>query len=161
MMLDIAIWPEQILKQKTDPVTVFDDELKFITNQLFETMYAKKGIGLAANQCFLNKSMFVMDYKNNPLVVINPIVVEKSETTIKGSEGCLSFEGFLVDVYRSTWITLKYQDLEGSEQEKRFEGMESVIVQHESQHLEGITIINYLSRMHRDMITRKLQKKYR
>lgn len=159
-MLELAVWPALILKKKTESVVVFDKELEFLAEQMFETMYSLKGIGLAAPQVNLNKRMLVMDIDNNPLVVINPKISDLLGPCIKESEGCLSFPGFLVDVERPSHVFLDYQNFDGTwEKEVNFTGLESRCVQHEIDHLDGITFLRYISKQHRDLIDKKLRKK--
>ena len=160
-MLDLAIWPAPILKKKTELIVVFDNELEFLADQMFETMYAHKGIGLAANQVNLDKRMLVMDVDDNPIVMVNPIILESSKEIEKDLEGCLSFSGFLVEVERSKWIIVKYQNLLGEIIQKKFENLEARCANHEIEHLNGITFLRYISKQHRELIQNKLRKRHR
>lgn len=158
-MLELVVWPAPILKKKTEDVTVFDDELKFFSEQMFETMYAHRGIGLAAPQVGLNKRMLVMNCGDDPLVMVNPILEAVYGNKIKMSEGCLSFPGFLVDVERPESCIVAWQDLGGNEEYHEFRGLEARCIQHEIDHLDGITFLRYISSFHRKMIEKKMEKR--
>jgi len=157
-MLDLAIWPASILSKETERVEVFDSEIKFLSEQMFETMYAHKGIGLAAPQVHLINRMLVMDC-GEPKVMCNPEITGRSETMVKTQEGCLSFPGFLVDVDRCKEILVRYQSVEGVFIEERFTGLSAICIQHEVDHLDGITFLKYISRAHRRMIKKSLEKR--
>ncbi len=165
-MFDLAIWPAPILQKKTEPVTVFDEELKFFLEQMFETMRAEKGIGLAAPQVGLDRRMLVMDCKtkmgeDNPKVLVNPVITSKSEKLVKTDEGCLSFPGFLVSVERSESVNFDYQTLDGHwVRNFHLHGLQSRCIQHEIDHLDGITFLRYISRTHRNMIKNSLERRY-
>ena len=159
-MLELAVWPNPILKQKAKLITVFDEEIEFMSRQMFKKMYAEKGIGLAAPQVHYNKQMLVMDCGNNPIIMLNPRIVAKDETLVKMSESCLSFPGFLVDIERPESIAVSYNDLQGNTKfSQTFFGLEARCAQHEIDHLDGITFLKYISSLHRNMIQKKLEKK--
>jgi peptide deformylase len=160
-MLELAVWPAEILKNKASPVDMTNsdvrDEVAFLAQEMFKTMRHHKGIGLAAPQVNLDKRMLVMDCGNNPLVLINPKVEVWTTLKVKYPEGCLSFPGFLVDVERPEMVRVSYYDLDGKEQDEWFYDLEARCVQHEIDHLDGITFLRYTSRFHRAMIRRKLE----
>lgn len=172
-MLDVVVWPHPILKQKMKPVEVFDKRLKLLANQMFETMYEHKGLGLAAPQVGIDKQMLVMDVTDckcseypcehaNPLVMINPtfgVHHDDKDLREKGEEGCLSFPGFLVDVERWTKGTVWYASLEGEQVVRKVDGLEARCAQHEIDHLDGVTFLRYLSKHHRDLIQSKMRKR--
>lgn len=160
-MLELAVWPNLILKKKLEPVTNFDDELAFFSELMFERMYYNRGVGLAANQVHLTKRMLVMDVNNNKKVCVNPYVVEQSKELVKDEEGCLSFPGFLVQVERPSWVIAGYQDLSGDIIEEKLEGFEARSFLHEKDHLDGVTFLRYLSRQHRELIDKKMRKRWK
>ncbi len=160
-MLELAVWPAPILKKKIAPVIVFDkDELHFLAEQMFTVMYNQRGIGLAAPQVNLDKRMLVMQPGKTPHVIVNPVIVSSSENFVKDSEGCLSFPGFLVDVERPETVNVNYQTIDGQwVNNYHFSGLGARCIQHEIDHLDGITFLRYISKLHRDIITKKMTKR--
>ncbi|MCR8548323.1 peptide deformylase [Salipiger sp. P9] len=146
---DILLWPDDRLKTPCAEVTELD-AVKDLVTDMFETMYTAPGRGLAAPQVGVLSRVFVMDagWKDGdmtPLALINPEIVEVSETTAKGPEGCLSIPGVTAEVRRPTCVKMSFTDLAGARQERVFEGAEAVIAQHEYDHLEGIVHFDRLS----------------
>src|SRR5512139_1448475 len=158
--LAILEYPDPRLRTKAEPVTVFDAALKQQVADMFETMYAAPGIGLAATQVNWHHRLLVVDIseeKNQPLVLINPeILTREGEAT--GEEGCLSVPGIYDDVPRAAHIRVKAQDVEGRHFERDLDGMLAVCVQHEMDHLEGKLFVDYLSELKRQRIRKKLDK---
>ncbi len=168
-LLPLYEYPDPILRQKAEPVTKFDDELRTFLNDMLETMYADHGAGLAAPQVGVSKRMIVLDAeqeddengnhkKGNPMTLVNPEIVYKSEETIFFCEGCLSLPNQRADVERHQKIKVRYQDKNGIEHEIEAEDYLAVILQHEIDHLDGILYIDHLSRLKRDMLLKKLEK---
>lgn len=174
--------PDPRLKQVSTPVEAFDDELKTLVEDMFETMYAAPGIGLAAIQVGVPQRVLVIDLqepdpdaepedcgdhgcghdhrpvKNDPRVFINPEVLESSEELSVYTEGCLSVPEIYADVERPERIRARWQDLDGTVHEEEIEGLLATCLQHEMDHLEGILFIDHLSRLKRQMAIKKLEK---
>ena len=163
----ILTYPDPFLKTTASPVTIFDDKLREEAGNMIETMYENNGVGLAAIQVGLNKRLFVMDVGYNkenpetrsPQVVINPQIVEHQNEQL-GEEGCLSIPDFRAEVKRYAHIKLRYQDLDGKEHTLDANGLRSVCIQHESDHLDGKLFIDYLMPLQRSIIKKKLKKRY-
>ena len=155
--------PNKILRQKSLPVEKVDGELQKLIDDMLETMYAAPGIGLAAIQVGVPKRVIVLDIASkdepkNPMCFINPEIIEKSETNSTYEEGCLSVPGQFAEIDRPSKCYLKYLDYYGQPKELKAEGMLATCIQHEMDHLEGILFIDYLSKLKRSMIVKKLSK---
>jgi peptide deformylase len=137
--MEILKFPDPSLFRKCDEVTVFGPELKILLEGMWEAMLKRGGLGLAANQVGLHCRMFVMGgVDSEKLYIINPKVVKKSEICANLKEGCLSAPGeFLVLGERSSWIQIDFQDEKGQMNRRVFQGLHSVCVQHEMDHLDG------------------------
>ena len=160
-MLDIAVWPDEILKKETRVVTSFDEEIEFLIDRMFETMISKNALGLAANQVNLDKRMLVMKTADGYKAMINPTIIELSKEKVKSSEGCLSFPGFVVDVERSKEVTVQYNIVLDHRLKlitETLTGIDSIVAAHEIDHLDGITFLKYTSRFHRSMITNRMSR---
>lgn len=158
--LRILEFPDPRLRKKAVPVESVDDELRRLIDDLFETMYAAPGIGLAATQVDVHKRVLVADVsqeKNEPHVLINPEILEKDGKTIT-EEGCLSVPGYFEEVERAEHVKVRYLDRDGNEQESEFEGLLAVCVQHEMDHLEGRLFVDYLSEVKRQRIRKRIEK---
>jgi len=161
--LAILEYPDPRLRTRAAPVTRFDAALKQQIADMFETMYAAPGIGLAATQVDWHHRLIVMDLseeKNQPLVFINPEILSR-EGAASGEEGCLSVPGIYDDVPRAQRIRLRAQDTTGQVIERDLDGMLAVCVQHEMDHLEGKLFVDYLSELKRQRIRKKLDKERR
>ncbi|EEX16017.1 peptide deformylase [Citreicella sp. SE45] len=139
---EILLWPDERLKQPCETVADVAEVEQLVTD-LFETMYDAPGRGLAAPQVGVLKRVFVMDagWKEGdmvPLACINPEIVEVSEETASGPEGCLSIPGVTAQVRRPVRVRMAFTDLSGTRQERDFEGSEAIVAQHEYDHLEGL-----------------------
>ena len=155
--------PNKILRQQSLPVEKVDGELQKLIDDMLETMYAAPGIGLAAIQVGVPKRVIVLDIASkdepkNPMCFINPEIIEKSETNSTYEEGCLSVPGQFAEIDRPSKCYLKYLDYYGQPKELKAEGMLATCIQHEMDHLEGILFIDYLSKLKRSMIVKKLSK---
>ena len=158
----ILKFPDQDLRIKAKPVETFDDELKTLTDDMFETMHSVNGIGLAATQIGVAKQVAVIDIspeKNEPLVIVNPAIqiLDPSKTEVY-DEGCLSIPGFFEKISRPSDIKLTYQDLNGKKQEIKPEGLLTKVVQHELDHLNGRLFVDHISELKRRRIRNKIVK---
>ena len=158
----ILKFPDQDLRIKAKPVETFDEELKTLTDDMFETMHAANGVGLAATQIGVAKQVAVIDIspeKNEPLVIINPAIqILDPSKTEDYDEGCLSVPGFFEKISRPSDIKLTYQDLNGKKQEIKPEGLLTKVVQHELDHLNGRLFVDHISELKRRRIRNKIVK---
>ena len=160
---NIVIEPDPILRKKSQNLEKVDDGLKKLLDEMLETMYAAPGIGLAAVQIGILKRLIVIDIskdneKKNPLFLINPMIISKSENTSIYEEGCLSLPGHFAEIERPAECKVKYLDYNGKEKELTAKGLLSTCIQHEIDHLDGVLFIDYLSKLKKDMIVKKLIK---
>ena len=177
-ILPILEVPDPRLKVVSSPVTEFNDELKTLVADMFETMYDAPGIGLAAIQIGVPKRVLVIDLQEpvehdhehgehcshdhevvrNPRIFINPEILDPSEDQSVYSEGCLSVPDQYAEVERPATIRARWQDLDGNVHEEAMNGLMATCLQHEMDHLEGILFIDHLSRLKRQMVLKKLEK---
>ena len=155
--------PNQILRKKSLKVEKVDKDLQILMDDMLETMYAAPGIGLAAIQVGVPKRVIVLDLApkdspKNPMYFVNPEIIEKSKTNSTYEEGCLSVPGQFAEIDRPDKCYIKYLDYHGQPQEIKAEGMLATCIQHEIDHLEGILFIDYLSKLKKTMIVKKLSK---
>ena len=155
--------PNKLLRQISKPVNGVGKEEQKLMDDMLETMYDANGIGLAAIQVGILKRLIVIDIskgeeKKNPIFLINPSIVHQSKKTSVYEEGCLSLPGQFAEIERPAECTLKYVDLNGKQKELKAEGLLATCIQHEMDHLEGILFIDYLSKLKRSMIIKKLSK---
>jgi|TARA_B100001013_G_scaffold127253_1_gene74124 peptide deformylase len=160
---EILIEPNKILREKSLKVEQVDKDLQTLMDDMLETMYAAPGIGLAAIQVGVPKRVIVLDLAKkdspkNPMCFVNPEIIEKSKTNSTYEEGCLSVPGQFAEIDRPDKCYIKYLDYHGQPQEIRAEGMLATCIQHEMDHLEGILFIDYLSKLKKSMIVKKLSK---
>ena len=158
----ILKFPDQDLRIKAKPVETFDEKLKTLTDDMFETMHSVNGIGLAATQIGVAKQVAVIDIspeKNEPLVIVNPkIQILDPSKKEDYDEGCLSVPGFFETISRPSDIKLSYQDLNGKKQEIKPEGLLTKVVQHELDHLNGRLFVDHISELKRRRIRNKIVK---
>ena len=162
-LLDILEFPDPRLRTKAKPVTNVDDGIRKLVRDMLETMYEAPGIGLAATQVNVHKRVIVIDVsedKSAPLTFINP-EIEPVSGEKEHEEGCLSVPGFYEPVVRPDRIRVKALNEKGEAFDMECDGLLSVCLQHEMDHLEGILFVDHLSRLKRDRIRAKLQKKQR
>ena len=180
-ILPIVVFPNPILKQTSKSVEKIDDELKKLMTNMLETMYADKGVGLAAVQVGVLKRVIVIDveYKveeeeceghhhshhhhhhisnQKPMFLINPEIISCSKEQSVYYEGCLSFPEVRADVTRPELVKVKYLDYSGAEKIIEADGILATCVQHEIDHLNGITFVDHLSKLKREITLKKLQK---
>ena len=155
--------PNPILRSKSLPVEQVDRELQKLMDDMLETMYDAPGIGLAAIQVGVAKRVIVLDLSSkeetkNPMYFVNPEIITKSENILTYEEGCLSVPGQFAEINRPDKCHIKYLDYFGKSQEIKAEGMIATCIQHEIDHLEGILFIDYLSKLKKNMIIKKLLK---
>lgn len=184
MILDIVKFPDELLKQRSKPVVVFDDKLANFVADLIETMHEKDGCGLAAVQVGVLENIFVIDaydgefdkkilentaneyerrevkYKlgRNPKAFINPKIIQKCGNDELMEEGCLSIPGIHEKVKRNTEVIVEYQDLKGNKKVEKFVDFPGQIIQHETDHTNGIVFLDHLSKIKRDMVIKKINK---
>ena len=155
--------PDIILRKKSVNLEKVDDELRELMDDMLETMYAAPGIGLAGVQVGILKRLIVIDVsrdkeKKSPLFLINPEIISKSSNTSVYEEGCLSLPGYFAEIERPAECQIEYIDYYGKKKEMNASGLLATCIQHEVDHLNGILIIDYLSKLKRDMIIKKLIK---
>jgi len=162
MIYPIVKYGNPVLERPAAPVTDFDDELKKLVEDMFESMYEAKGVGLAAPQIGISKRLAVIDvtFKENPrekLVLANPEIIH-TEGKQTQSEGCLSIPDFRENVTRANIVTIRAQDVNGKWYEKTGEELLARAFLHETDHLNGRLYITHLSALKRDLIKRKIRK---
>jgi peptide deformylase len=163
-ILTVLRFPDERLRIKAEPVTEVTDEIKKIVDDMIETMYHEKGVGLAATQVNIHKQIVVMDVSedgNQPIVLINPKIIAKSDETMVNEEGCLSVPGYYAKVDRHTQVTVSALDREGKPFTLPAEELLAICIQHELDHLQGILFVDYLSPLKRQRIRAKLEKEAR
>ena len=162
-LLNILEYPDPRLRTRAQPVATVDDALRQLIDDMFETMYAAPGVGLAATQVDRHLRFMVIDVsdeKNEPRVFINPEILSRTGEQVY-QEGCLSVPGIYADVKRANSIVVKALDRDGQPFEISAEGLLAVCIQHEMDHLEGKVFVDYLSPLKREMVRRKLEKQHR
>jgi peptide deformylase len=162
MIYPIVKLGDPVLERVAEPVTIFDDELRKLVDDMFESMYAAQGVGLAAPQIGVSKHLAVIDttFKEDPeakLVLVNPKII-RTEGRQRGNEGCLSIPEFREPVTRPMKVTVRAQDLEGKFFEKTGEALLARALMHETDHLNGKLFISHISALKRDLIKRKVRK---
>ena len=163
--------PDPVLRQISKPVETFDEELKTLVADMFETMYAAPGIGLAAVQVGVPIRLLVIDLQEpedsedpespivrQPRVFINPEILWHSDDEVPYSEGCLSIPEQYAEVMRPDRIRARWRDEKGGTHEQEIDGLLAVCLQHEMDHLNGVLFIDHLSRLKREMVLKKLAK---
>jgi peptide deformylase len=161
--LKILEFPDPRLRTKATPVEAVDDDLRALIADMFETMYAAPGIGLAATQVDVHRRLLIADIspdQSEPHTFINPEILEK-DGVIVSDEGCLSVPGYYEEVERAEHIRLRYLDRNGEAQTMEAEGLLAVCIQHEIDHLDGKLFVDYLSEAKRQRIRKKLMKERR
>lgn len=162
-LLNILVAPHPVLKQKAKPVATVDDRVRRLLDDMLETMYEAKGIGLAAPQIGVSERIVVIDIHEKdqppaPMKLVNPEITWASPEREVNEEGCLSVPEQYADVVRPRAVKLRYLDENGAAHELDADGMLGVCIQHELDHLEGTLFVDHLSMLKRSMILRKVQK---
>ena len=162
--LKILIFPDPRLRKVAKKVTKFDKSLENLANDMLETMYIANGIGLAATQVDRHIRLIVMDLseeRDDPRIFINPTFkILKNHKLFEFDEGCLSIPGFNETIARPDKIELTWQDIKGNQHIDKPEGLLTVCIQHEIDHLDGKLMVDYISSLKRDRIRSKLLKEY-
>lgn len=159
-LLEILCFPDERLRQKARRVEQITDRHQQLLDDMLETMYAAPGIGLASTQVNVHEQLIVIDISDNsdqPLFLINPEIISKSGVE-QMDEGCLSVPETYAEVHRAESIIVKYQDRQGHEQQLETDGLLAVCIQHEIDHLHGKLFVDYLSKLKRMRIQKKLAK---
>ena len=159
-ILNILQFPDPKLRIKAQPIDNLDEKLQAKIDDMFETMYDAKGIGLAGTQVDFHKRLLVTDVsidKDEPYVLINPVILS-TDGIVDSNEGCLSVPGFQDDVQRAKNIIVKYLDRGGTSQESEMSGLLAICVQHEIDHLNGKLFIDYLSEAKKQKIRKLIRK---
>ncbi len=181
--LPIITLPDPLLRKTSAPIERVDDDLQRLIDNMLETMYAAPGIGLAAVQVGIPRRLIVLDVAEretaeddnatasddaedippvrDPIIMINPEIFELSSARATYDEGCLSLPEVRVDIERPSTVQVRYLDRSGAEQRLSASGLQATVIQHEIDHLNGKLIIDYLSRLKRDIIVRKFRKQAR
>ncbi len=163
-VLDILEFPDPRLRTRAEPVVQVDDEIRTLVNDMFDTMYAAPGIGLAATQVNVHRRVLVIDLTEDhsePLVFINPEITVLDEQLGEYDEGCLSVPGFYETVRRPQRIRVNALDRDGQAFERELSGLLAICLQHEVDHLEGKLFVDYISPLKRQRIRKKLEKDQR
>jgi peptide deformylase len=163
-LLPILEFPDPRLRKIAKPVTEVTDEIRQLTDDMLETMYDAPGIGLAATQIDVHQRIVVIDVSDegdSPLVLINPEWEAVDDEKENYQEGCLSVPEFYDDVERHSQIVYRALDREGNPIEERASGLLAICIQHELDHLNGKLFVDYISRLKRDRVRKKLEKKHR
>jgi peptide deformylase len=163
-VLNILRYPDPRLHKIAEPVATVDERVRTLVADMFETMYAANGIGLAATQVDVHERVIVIDVseeRDQPLVLINPELIATSEEMVVGDEGCLSVPAIYDKVPRHERVTVRALDREGREFKIEADGLLAVCIQHEMDHLMGKVFVEYLSPLKRNRIKAKMQKKTR
>lgn len=162
MVREILIWPHPVLKQKALPVAKVDDSIRALVKDMFETMYSAEGVGLAAPQVGVLQRVIVLDTtprqpELKPIAMINPEIISREGKTTY-TEGCLSIPGESEDVDRAAIVTVRFLDLDGQAQTLRCEGLLSIAVQHEADHLDGTVFVDHVSTLKRELIRGRMKR---
>lgn len=163
-ILNVLKFPDERLRTKAKIVTEVNDDIKKIVDDMFETMYAENGVGLAATQVDIHQRIVVIDVSENKeqaYVLINPEIIKKNDEIMINEEGCLSVPSCYAKVDRHTEVTVKALDRDGNEFELDGEELLAICIQHELDHLNGILFVDYLSPLKRKRIQTKLAKEAR
>ena len=155
--------PNKLLRQISLPVEKVEETERELMNDMLETMYAANGIGLAAIQIGVPKRIIVMDLskeenKKNPMYFVNPVIKKKNDQNVTYEEGCLSVPNQFAEIDRPKTCEVEYLDYNGNKQNLKAEGLLATCIQHEIDHLEGILFIDYLSKLKKEIIVKKLSK---
>jgi len=155
--MEVLIFPNPVLRKKCAPVEDVDEEIKQIVKDMSETMYVEKGVGLAAPQVGISKQIFVVDVDDELITLINPKITLSGENE-KMEEGCLCFPKISVEIERKTCARVEGLNIDGEPIEIEAEGFLARAFQHETDHLNGVLIIDHLSKVKRDLTLKQFKK---
>ncbi len=162
---NILVWPNPGLLKASKPVEAINDEIHALVADMFDTMYEYGGIGLAAPQIGVHLRVVVLDHFSNqpkperkPLALVNPVLSDFSTEEVGTDEGCLSVPGEVGRVTRKAACTVSFKDMMGKDHVVPLTGIKAICLQHECDHLDGKVYVQYLSRLRRDVIRRKMMK---
>ena len=155
--------PDPILRKISQPVNKVDKEIKNLMDDMLETMYGAPGIGLAAVQIGILKRVIVIDLskeneKKNPIFIVNPEIIFKSDDLVSYEEGCLSIPNHFAEIKRPNTCKIKFLNYEGEQKELKADGLLATCIQHEIDHINGVLFIDYLSKLKKDIIIKKVSK---
>ncbi len=162
MVHEILVWPNPVLKQKAQPVGEVDESTRTLIKDMFESMYAADGVGLAAPQIGVLKNVIVLDTtprqpESKALAMVNPEILSlEGKCTYR--EGCLSVPGEAEDVERAAVVTARYLDEQGVQQTITADGLLAIAIQHECDHLKGVMFVDHISNMKRELIRKRMKK---
>ncbi len=160
--LEVLLYGSPQLRRKSEEITVFDDDLRRLARRMETCMIEERGIGLAAPQVGVHRRMLIAENQRSGgpsiLCLVNPEVVETSQEKDKYQEGCLSLPEVFADVMRPVRVRVRYQDLDGREQEIEDDDILARILQHEIDHLEGVLFVDHLSMLKRRILSKKLKE---
>ncbi len=162
----IILLPDPVLRRTASPIERVDDDLRRLADDMLETMYAAPGVGLAAPQVNVSRRMIVMDIagegeQQRPVVMINPVILSYGNERKAYEEGCLSIPDVKVEIERPSSLEVTFLDRDGKSQTLQAEGLLATVIQHEVDHLDGRMIIDFLTRLKRDIIVRRFRKQAR
>lgn len=157
-MRAIRLYPDPVLRKETEEIKEFGEDLKKLVDDMWETMYANDGIGLAAPQVGEAKKVVVIDYKGDKYVLVNPVITE-AEGSVTNEEGCLSFPGIYEKVDSPEKIRVAYQDENGNKVCRDIDGFTACVFSHEIDHLNGKLLIDRVSPLKRQFLKKKIAKK--
>ncbi len=166
-LLPIITLPDPLLRTRSAPIERVDDALRRLADDMLETMYDAPGIGLAAVQVAVPRRLLVIDIADketeppSPIVMINPEIVKLGDALAPYEEGCLSIPDVRVEIERPSSLTVHFLDRDGREQQLTADGLLATAIQHEMDHLDGRLIIDFMSRLKRDIVVRRFKKQAR
>ena len=162
-LLDVRTYPDEVLRQKAEPVESLDDSMRRLADDMVETMYAAPGVGLAAPQVGVSKRLIVVDVsmkeggESRLVVLFNPEIIE-ADGSIEYEEGCLSLPGFNIVVSRAGRVVVRGLDREGREVDIEAEDLQAVVLQHEIDHLDGILLLDKAGMIKREFYKKRIKK---
>ncbi|MFM9940325.1 MAG: peptide deformylase [Hyphomicrobiaceae bacterium] len=162
----VILLPDPVLRRISTPIERVDDDLRRLADDMLETMYAAPGVGLAAPQVNVSRRLIVLDVagddaERQPMVMINPVIQAFGTERKSYEEGCLSIPDVKVEIERPASLDVSYLDRDGKSQTLKAEGLLATVIQHEVDHLDGRLIIDFLTRLKRDIIVRRFRKQAR